>query len=697
MLHVCHQVAGGLDDYEPTTVPLNDTYLAELTEVDPADVPTLSRTQSKRLGRSTSVAAARKGKAAVAATAAAAAVAASASSTSSTTTPPAQAPAAGPAGPEPAVPVHAVPPTFPTSTLTAVAVADTLPPPSSSSRTSSTYSTLRSTLQSRAGTAGGGGAASPGWRSAGSTMGGGRTPSLKVPEEVEQTLKRTLPPAAKADPSGDAYPDLLTLVATNNAAALEAALARQAAGALDVATIRTQHGWTALHAAANASASAVIGLLLGAGLDVDAPDADGNTPLFVATRFNGVDTMTQLVARKAQAQRRNAQGRTMLQEAIYREAERAFRWILERSGPSEARQPGGEALNATGPEWWRTSLIMAIAELVEVDTYVVPLLAAGADPREPTASGQTPLQYAVLRDHTVAARALLRAHPALVNEVLATSWTRTPLNLAIVERKTVALVRTLLDAGADGSIEDSEGHTALETAIVHGEDSGRLLQTLLAHPSTEPLAFRVSAGWWRTPLHLAARLDKPEHIRLLFEAGGGDLDVNAEDERGRTPLVLALVENCANAFAVLMQLPGVDINHVSSKPWRGPVHAAIAFNSFALLPKLLAHPAIDWSQRDIAERTAAEFAVAANALEALRMIVPAYVSPRAETPPTRRTLLHVAVQFNRPEMVRLLLQLGANPNAKNAQGSTPRQLAQALAHRLCVDEFNMHDRATGRA
>jgi ankyrin repeat protein len=529
-------------------------------------------------------------------------------------------------------------------------------------------------------------------RSASSTLGGGKAPSLKFPDEAPPTLKRTLPPPSRvrADAAGAAavYPELLLLAERDDVGGVETALRRQPSSA----TMRSVQGWTALHAAAKASASAVIGLLLGAGLDLEEADEDGNTPLFVAARFNGANTMAQLVARNAQANRRNRDGRTMLQEAIYRESDRAFQWVLERSGPSEARQPGGESLNAAGPEWWRTSLILAIAELVDVDTYVMPLLAAGADPRQTTASGQTALHYAVLRDHAPAAAALLRAHPLLVNEPLAATWTRTALNLAIVERKTVALVRTLLDAGADASVEDSEGHTALEVAIVHGEDSGRLLQTLLAHPSSEPLMHRVSTGWWRTPLHLAARLDKPEHVRLLAEAGGADLDVNAEDERGRTPLVLALVENCPKALAVLLRLPGVDVNRVSSKAWRGPVHAAIAFNSLALLPTLLASADVDLTLRDSVERTVAEFAVAANSLEALRLLVPAHISPRAETPPTRRTLLHVAVQFNRPGMVRLLLQLGANPNARNAQGLTPRVMADQMSQRECADEFKMHER-----
>jgi len=48
-------------------------------------------------------------------------------------------------------------------------------------------------------------------------------------------------------------------------------------------------------------------------------------------------------------------------------------------------------------------------------------------------------------------------------------------------------------------------------------------------------------------------------------------------------------------------------------------------------------------------------------------------------------------------MVRLLLQLGANPGAKNVQGTAPRQLAETLGHRSCVDEFNIHDRVRGLA
>ena len=251
-------------------------------------------------------------------------------------------------------------------------------------------------------------------------------------------------------------------------------------------------------------------------------------------------------------------------------------------------------------------------------------------------------------------------------------------------------MRALLDAGADAGLTDNVGHTAVELAIVHAEPTGRLLQTLLAHPASAPLARRTStAGWWREPVHLAARQDLPIHLRLLAQAGA---PLNVEDAQGRTPLVIALVETCPAAFAALRALPQVDINYASTKPWRYAAHAAIAYGSVALLPELLRTcPAVDWTARDATDRTAAEFAVAQNNAEVVRLLVPAVVAPTAiAAAQPWRTLLHVAVLYNRPEMVRLLLDLGADPRLTNAAGLTPLLLAQRLGLDACTDALNDH-------
>jgi len=80
---------------------------------------------------------------------------------------------------------------------------------------------------------------------------------------------------------------------------------------------------TALHAALASNHSFVAGLLLGAGGDVNAPDAKGWRPLHIAAANNNLDAMASLVAQGADVISANREGQTALslaQEKNHREA-----------------------------------------------------------------------------------------------------------------------------------------------------------------------------------------------------------------------------------------------------------------------------------------------------------------------------------------------------------------------------------------
>jgi ankyrin repeat protein len=67
----------------------------------------------------------------------------------------------------------------------------------------------------------------------------------------------------------------------------------------------------------------VAGLLLGAGADVNAPDAGGWCPLHLAAANNNIDSMKTLIAQGADVAAQNKEGKTPLslaQEKNHREA-----------------------------------------------------------------------------------------------------------------------------------------------------------------------------------------------------------------------------------------------------------------------------------------------------------------------------------------------------------------------------------------
>lgn len=107
---------------------------------------------------------------------------------------------------------------------------------------------------------------------------------------------------------------------------------------------------------------------------------------------------------------------------------------------------------------------------------------------------------------------------------------QTPLINAVIQRN-FELIDLLLKAGADPSLKDIDGHTALH----HGSSDLSSVQMLVeAYP--EGVFVRSNCG--RTPLHEACEYAKiPEQLPLLIDAGS---DVNARDNNGVTPLDLAI-------------------------------------------------------------------------------------------------------------------------------------------------------------
>ena len=90
-----------------------------------------------------------------------------------------------------------------------------------------------------------------------------------------------------------------------------------------IAHSRNPTGNTPLHAALASNHAFVAGLLLGAGGDVNAPDAKGWRPLHIAAANNNLTAMASLVAQGADVVASNREGQTALslaQEKNHREA-----------------------------------------------------------------------------------------------------------------------------------------------------------------------------------------------------------------------------------------------------------------------------------------------------------------------------------------------------------------------------------------
>ncbi len=265
--------------------------------------------------------------------------------------------------------------------------------------------------------------------------------------------------------------------------------------------------------------------LIDIGLDVDAEDRDGRTPLHLAVLGEHKEVAQLLLDSGADVNAADEEGRTSLHAAIEGK--------LPSSGEGQA-------------------VVEAVRMLLEAD----------ADVDAKTKAGLTPLHAAVLEGYTKTARALIAAD-ADINAVAGPAGWKdshvgwmdlrkggTALHMAVQSRNK-AMVRLLLRLGAKTNVKDRTGgiplHYAMDPYFGFTEDV-EIVKMLVSHDADvnaaltgEGFYFWVgrSQRWpfkpGTTPLHLAAQFQYGKICRLLLARGA---NAHFKNKEGITPLDL---------------------------------------------------------------------------------------------------------------------------------------------------------------
>ncbi|MDR1804295.1 MAG: ankyrin repeat domain-containing protein [Treponema sp.] len=443
---------------------------------------------------------------------------------------------------------------------------------------------------------------------------------------------------------------------------------------------------------------------------VNARNKEGDTSLTIAVRKDNEAAGTLLLNKGADIFAVNAKGESPLSLTFPPPESRSSdlkRWMISPQTLTARDGLGNTALHYAAQ--WR------------LDYWIPLLIQMNAATEAINATGETPLFFAARYNWPstirllVANGASLAARDFLGNSVLhaAVRWNayqgaeaiidlgldvnchalngKTPLHDSI--RWWMPEMQALLiKSGADIELRDKDGNTAFMEAVMAG-NSASMEQLARLGADTKTRNFKGD-----TALHVSAAIDRIDLSTQLLAWG---VSIHARNAQDRTPFQIALNSSSRLIRTFLTR----DRINTSDDFGYSPLHIAVQENASPVLVSTILELGARQNSVDSEGRTPLRVALDLNHLETARLLADSgsdvfYAARDGKTPadisidsgeamvtalfsgssinakdPLGNTVLHYAARHGDPQMVSLLLSLGARKEIKNIAAESPVDIA----------------------
>ncbi|KAH7019650.1 hypothetical protein EDB80DRAFT_676627 [Ilyonectria destructans] len=314
------------------------------------------------------------------------------------------------------------------------------------------------------------------------------------------------------------------------------------------------------------------------------------------------------------------------------------------------------------------------------DRIVASLLAEGAEPDSAELETQTALTTASEHGNLTCIVTLLADERTNIN--IAGRRGRSALSFACGSGHDNIVKELLGRSSCNADDPDNSGATPFLWAVGGGHHS--IISSLARHPNVD-INHRDKTG--RTAVSWAAGDGMDTTLKQLLKLPG--INVNIKDNNGKSPLSWAAGNGCTNAAEVLLQSTLVDINSIDNDK-RNAISWASGGGNHDTLVKLLDKGCLGVDTEDIDGWTPLAWAIQTDSPKTVQALINNKSVQIERRDYSGRTALSWAVEYGHASIVKVLLQAGADPEAKSKRGSTPISIAEQLGRNDLLSELITH-------